>query len=952
MKSLYQCLGLILTGLFLLVPNSIIARIHNKTTRVANQSNRYLFEQFSGNAIASWLENSGHIVSHRMTETAGMEWPKGSGKTIDYASGLYLIGKTPGGNIRSACTDYDSEFLPGRILENGNPDDPDDPRNRIYKINKDGTGDWHDWPFELGAPALKAANGNDSLDAYSNRIPLLLGNQTLWWVMNDLTSSTHANIYYTEPMGVEVQVLIFGYDVNGPLKNVMFSQWTIINKSSIDYDSCYVGLWDDPDIGNLENDLVACDPTLGLGYCYNDETIDTLYVTPTPAFGFDFLQGPESPAGSGQYLKMTSFIPFWGGGAVSDPEDVIQAYNMMQGRASDGSFYPDQNGEPTKFVYSGDPITGAGWLPPFSADYRFLMASGPFSLKSGESRVIIGAKMCALGATNLSSVACLREADRVVQDFYDREFGSSMSPLPYVGLNIESQDSHIMLRWDDVHSDCDEPGYQFLGYKIFQLNPIGDISIAVGSFDQIDGITQITDTLNGRPTIAYFGEENGLQTQIALNWDIFTGTAFRPGYTYYFAVKIFIYNPDAPAGKRVLSNDLSPVEHVHVPVDFNPIIKAIHIAGTGDGSVRVYITNPARINGHQYQIKFESNTVSDSVLALMSDLTTNVLFSKIVLKPGQNVVDLDSLGFKLVILHYFGCTGWDDTGTRWVSGYDAGFAQFYGGLTVGQNFFGSTLSSRELVPVRIDFQDQDSVDQVGFLSQGAVYRRDLGFAYDGIGELPMAAYDIRDPAAPRRINICFVEHDSFDGAAANRIWDMGWNGSQFPGDRGTREYLFFMNSSYNEGADYDANNWGLNEDVLYIIWPRSRDSHPYIESKFSFFIYNGYGLSAEDVFQFTASLTEVKPDISNLPATFILKQNYPNPFNPTTTIEYGIHKSEFVHLEIYNIRGQRVWEIFRGHQVAGQYKCQWNGANQSSGNYFIKLQAGRNVYYRKMLLVR
>ena len=53
------------------------------------------YQQFDGNTIANWLGNDGQIVTQVVTGSSGMEWPKGSNKTIDYASGIWLCGKDP-----------------------------------------------------------------------------------------------------------------------------------------------------------------------------------------------------------------------------------------------------------------------------------------------------------------------------------------------------------------------------------------------------------------------------------------------------------------------------------------------------------------------------------------------------------------------------------------------------------------------------------------------------------------------------------------------------------------------------------------------------------------------------------------------------------------------------------------------------------------------------------------
>lgn len=390
------------------------------------KTSEYMYQQFDGNTIVCWMQNNGFIVSYLITGNAGMEWPQRSNQTIDFASGLWLAGKTPEGELRTAATEYNTEFQPGPILPDGTAADPNDPAYRIYKINSDGSGDWDTWPFDQGAPALKAADGSDSLDIYGNKIPLLIGDQTLFWVMNDLDINAHANLFATNPMGVEVQVLVFGYNANSPLGNVMFIQWKIINKSNIDYNSCYVALWDDPDVGDFIDDLVGCDTTLELGYCYNGNPRDASYSTLPPALGFDFFQGPEQPKGSGNYLPLTSFAYYWAGSPepFGDPQSATQMYNFMQGLASDGSPYIDPSGNPSKFVFTGDPVTGTGWLDPSPNDKRFLMSSGPFTLAVGDTQVIIGAKICAQRTTNLLSVAELKESDQIVQSFYDGSFAN------------------------------------------------------------------------------------------------------------------------------------------------------------------------------------------------------------------------------------------------------------------------------------------------------------------------------------------------------------------------------------------------------------------------------------------------------------------------------------------------------------------------------------------------
>lgn len=47
-----------------------------------------------------------------------------------------------------------------------------------------------------------------------------------------------------------------------------FYQYQIFNRSSDKLDSCYLGMWVDPDLGNPNDDYIGCDVGRGLGFCW------------------------------------------------------------------------------------------------------------------------------------------------------------------------------------------------------------------------------------------------------------------------------------------------------------------------------------------------------------------------------------------------------------------------------------------------------------------------------------------------------------------------------------------------------------------------------------------------------------------------------------------------------------------------------------------------------------
>jgi len=93
------------------------------------------------------------------------------------------------------------------------------------------------------------------------------------------------------------------------------------------------------------------------------------------------------------------------------------------------------------------------------------------------------------------------------------------------------------------------------------------------------------------------------------------------------------------------------------------------------------------------------------------------------------------------------------------------------------------------------------------------------------------------------------------------------------------------------------------------------------------------------------------------PVRFALFQNYPNPFNPLTVIKYQLEERANVHLEIFNILGQKVRTFERKMQNTGLHQITWDGTNElsekvGSSIYIYRIQAGSFTETRKMILIR
>ena len=91
---------------------------------------------------------------------------------------------------------------------------------------------------------------------------------------------------------------------------------------------------------------------------------------------------------------------------------------------------------------------------------------------------------------------------------------------------------------------------------------------------------------------------------------------------------------------------------------------------------------------------------------------------------------------------------------------------------------------------------------------------------------------------------------------------------------------------------------------------------------------------------------------SNIPETFDLSQNYPNPFNPITHISYSLAEDVKASLKVYDLQGREVFTVFNKRQQAGFYTVTYDASKLPSGVYFYRLEAGDEVFTKKMTLLK
>jgi len=374
------------------------------------------------------------------------EVPKGSGVNAIFTDAIWIAGKVDG-EVKGAATEYGpSEFWPGPITIPNTPPEDCSIYDQIWTLNWDEdfgnsqtrgeTQNVREWPTMLGAPYLDL-DGKQGYSAQDGDLPYMLGDQMHWWVMNDL-GNAH-NRTNSDPLGVEVQVSAFAFDVPGHIGNTTFYRYEITNRNSRPIEDAFFGRYIDADLGNFDDDAIGTDTTLSMFYFYNADNVDEGsegYGPAPPAIGVSIIEASSSSgslpsdvgADPGSFLTNTMF--HWGSGGVQgDPYPIEEFYGYMQSRWRDGERLTEgylgryHSSEELNYFMPGDPVTGGFWSQlnqvngaskPSGFDQRMLGSFGPFDLLPDESATFTFAFIWARGTSNLDSITKLREAASLV----------------------------------------------------------------------------------------------------------------------------------------------------------------------------------------------------------------------------------------------------------------------------------------------------------------------------------------------------------------------------------------------------------------------------------------------------------------------------------------------------------------------------------------------------------
>ncbi|MBI4535097.1 MAG: T9SS type A sorting domain-containing protein [Ignavibacteriae bacterium] len=670
------------------------------------------------NNVAGWIRNDGWSARVPSSGNSGVFFPRGTAGAI-FQDGIVWGGNVNDGGsqvLRVGGQTYNIGTVAGRIVSKGVAASPDDPDVRIYRIRRDYTTadlrqdaaelfekglnavtdgdiaavraqygtDWREWPWQQGAPYFDSdgdgtynpafnADGSPKLrpapgeafDAtkHGDEAGIADADQVIWFACNDLNSGKTNGLYGSNPIGLELQVTLWGYNRTDPLANVYFKKFTFIYKGTAStppgatITDMYVAQWSDPDMGDFSDDFAGCDTTLSLGYVYNGSANDNEYAKfglKPPAVGYDFLQGPivpGAPTDSAVFglkrvygkknLPMTAAFYFAAGGVYSDPpfsrEGTIQWYNLLRGLTpiTGTPFqYVSQNCNipgATKFWLDGDPVTGSGRVDgciESAGDRRIGVCTGPFTMVLGDTQEIVVGVVGGIGPDFKSSITIMKNNDIAVQNAYNDLFDLPKAP-PSPKLRIVQLNQQLILDWGSDEAavrateDFDRKGYVFEGYNIYQLpSPSAsfDQATKIATFDKVNGIRTIYDDVFNVQTgiiervIKQRGSDTGIKRSMEITNDAIRQFPLVNGQRYYFAVTTYGYNPDPTALTHALETSLQIV--TGIPQSPNPgfrysasyndtIVRNNTNPGIkSDGGAVPVVIDPTRMTGQAYKVSF------------------------------------------------------------------------------------------------------------------------------------------------------------------------------------------------------------------------------------------------------------------------------------------------------------------------------------------------------------
>ncbi len=426
-----------------------------------------------------------------VTQQAHAHYPANAATNINFVSSLWMSGYDAGNNLHVSAQTYrisGNDYWPGPLnssdtLTYATASD----WAKIWKINRTDIQHFQSitthttantpepilrWPGKgntyaqgnAGVPLTITDNMAPFVDLNSNgnyepllgEYPDVRGDQALWWVFSD-NGPAHAQTN-GKPLGVEVHGMAYAYKRGTLIDNVVYYDYTVINKSPNSYHDVRLSLFDDVDMGYFLDDYIGFDSAWRMGICYNANSDDGIaaghpanaYGTAVPVMGVTLIVLPGDagtsyvPAGSFVYHNNDNSI-------IGNPTVDSQYSNYMRAKIRNGQHFTNSfvgagtpcngysSGPNSNYVYTGNPSVNTEWSECACnnnpGDRRFILSSADFNLAAGSSQHMV----MAMVVTDTGEGGCGKPLSfnniKIVADTAWKNYYYPPAPLPPSGVH-------------------------------------------------------------------------------------------------------------------------------------------------------------------------------------------------------------------------------------------------------------------------------------------------------------------------------------------------------------------------------------------------------------------------------------------------------------------------------------------------------------------------------------
>ena len=441
----------------------------------------------------------------------------------------------------------------------------------------------------------------------------LMPDQLSYWIMND-NSKAH-ELSNAIALQVEVHNYVLMYNGKRDDQNLLTDgqnnqtvqwQYNIVNKSTDDYVDFHFATWFDYDLGCPEDDYAGVTKNRNSVFVYNKDAIDGItdsnmcngvnsFNDKVPAFLIDVLRGLSYVSNDGYVTNngLTSVVFSKNG---DEPESATDYYNLMQGLNKDGSDILDPSGEPTKFMFPGDPSDDSQWSMcsiDNQNDYKTtaILSTGPVVIQPGQWNEV----RFSFTYSNDETLPCPTLTDLfyrsdIAQGDYDscnpnmegpaapnlisEENGSSFN-LVFDNDYPTSNNKDLSFRTENNHTNLQE-FYEFEGYKIYQVASVDfdltqlkntDLSKLIFQADIQNGAGDLYNYYMGPEALVITdgafrqmvtGSDLGVPGKLIIDYDYLSQSSLEIGKSYYYVAVAYskstyedIYLPGQGMGERL-----------------------------------------------------------------------------------------------------------------------------------------------------------------------------------------------------------------------------------------------------------------------------------------------------------------------------------------------------------------------------------------------------------------